>query len=125
MIEVFDLFKTEFIRSPIILVCPNNPIGRIRVITISIFQMILTYYNDKWRYYPAARIDILNYSKLFSIVKLYSFSFLTPMVRRYNKSRYNLAYKKAYLVEILNVGLYDTIFGNHILEKKKLNSNYL
>ncbi len=122
---MFDPFETEFIRSPIILVCPNNPIGRIRVITISIFQMILTYYNDKWRHHPTIRIDVLDYNDPFPIAKLYSFNFPTPVIQHYNKDKRNLAYKKAYLVEVPDIGLYNTIFGNYILKKSKPNFNNL
>ncbi len=125
MIEIFDPFETEFIYSPIILVCPNDLIGRIKVVAISIFQMILACYNNKWRYRPTIRIDVLDYSDLFPIVKLYSFNFLTPIVQHYNKDRCDLAYEKAYFVEVLNIGLYNIIFGNYILKKSKLNSNNL
>src|SRR6266699_435851 len=94
LIEMFDPFETEFIRNLIILVYPNDPIGRRRIVAISIFQIILTYHNNKWRYHPTVRIDTLDYNNSFPIVKLYSFNFLTPVIQRYNKSRYNLVYKK-------------------------------
>ncbi len=87
--------------------------------------MILTYYNDKWQYRLIIKIDVLNYSDLFPIVRLYSFNFFTSVVQYYNKGRYNLVYKKAYLVEIPDVGLYNIIFDNYILEKLKLNFNDL
>ncbi len=106
MIEVFDSFEIKFICSPIILVCPNDPIGRIRVITILIFQMILAYYNDKWRYRLIIRIDALDYSDPFPIIKLYGFNFLIPVVQYHNKSGCNLAYKKACFIEVSNVGFY-------------------
>jgi len=85
----------------------------------------LVYYNDKWRYRLTIRIDVLNYSDLFSIVKLYSFNFLTSVVRRYNKGGCDLTYKKAYFVEVLDVGFYDTMFSNYILEKSKPSFNDL
>jgi len=47
LIEVFDPFEIEFIRSPVIFVCPNDPIGWKKVVAIPIFKMVLTYYNDK------------------------------------------------------------------------------
>ncbi len=87
--------------------------------------MVLTYYNDKWRHRPTIRINILDYNNLFPIVKLYSFNFLTPVIRRHNKDGYNLAHKKIYFVKIPNIGLYNIIFGDHILEKLKLNFNDL
>src|SRR6266699_3260583 len=87
--------------------------------------MILAYYNDKWRYRPTTRIDTLDYSDLFPIARLYGFSFLTPVVRRYNKGGCDLAYEKACFVEILDVGLYNTMFGNYILEKSKPSPNDL
>ena len=125
LIEVFDSFETEFIYNPTIFVCFNDLIGWVKIVTILIFQMILAYYNDKWRYRLIIRIDILDYNNLFLIARLYSFSFLTPVVRCYNKSRYDLAYEKACLVEILDVGLYNIIFGNYILKKLKPNPNNL
>ena len=87
--------------------------------------MILACHNNKWRYRPTTKIDILDYNDPFPIAKLYGFSFLTSVVRYYNKDGYNLAYKKVYLVEILNIGLYDIIFGNYILKKSKPNPNNL
>ncbi len=87
--------------------------------------MILAYYNDKWRYYPTVRINILDYSDPFPIVRLYNFSFFIFIVRRYNKSRYDLVYKKACFVEILDVRFYDTMFGDYILEKSKPSFNNL
>jgi len=87
--------------------------------------MILTYYNNKWKHYPIIKIDILDYNDLFLFAKLYSFNFLTPVVQYYNKGRYDLAYKKTYFVEILNIRFYDTIFNNYILEKSKPNFNNL
>src|SRR6266699_5128857 len=93
LIEMFDLFETEFICSPIILIYLNDSIEQTKIIAISIFQMILTYYNDKWRYCPTIKIDVLDYSDPFPIVRLYGFNFPTPIVRRYNKYGYNLAYK--------------------------------
>jgi len=87
--------------------------------------MILACYNNKWRYCLTIRIDVLDYNDLFSIARLYSFNFLLPVVRHYNKDGYNLIYKKAYLVEILNIGFYNIMFDNYILEKLKLGSNNL
>src|SRR6266566_10009848 len=87
--------------------------------------MILVYYNNKWRHCPIIRIDVLDYNNLFLITKLYDFNFFILIVRYYNKSGYNLVYKKVCFVEVLNVGLYNIIFGNYILEKSKLNSNNL
>ncbi len=123
MIEIFDPFETKFIRNPTILACPNNPIGRTEVVVIPIFQMILACYNNKWQYRLTTKIDILNYNDLFSIVKLYSFSFLIPVVQYHNKDRYNLAYKKACFIEVLDIGFYNIMFGNYILEKSKPNLN--
>jgi len=125
LIEIFNPFEIEFIRSPIIFVYFNNPIGQIRIVVISILQIILAYYNDKWRYRSIIKIDTLNHNNLFPIVKLYSFNFLTPIVQHYNKDGYNLTYKKACLVEILDIGLYNIIFNNHILKKSKPNPNNL
>jgi len=87
--------------------------------------MVLTYYNNKWRYRPTTRIDTLDHSDPFLIARLYGFSFLMPVVRYYNKGGCNLAYEKVYLVEVLNVGLYNIMLGNHILEKSKPNPNDL
>ncbi len=87
--------------------------------------MIFTCYNDKWRYRPTIKINILDHNDLFPIARLYNFSFFTPVVWYYNKGGYDLAYKKAYLVEVLNIGFYNTMFGNHILEKLKSNLNDL
>ncbi len=125
MIKIFNLFETEFIYNPIILVYLNDPIGQIEIVAILIFQMILACYNDKWRYYLTIKIDVLDHSDLFPIVRLYNFSFLIPIVRHYNKDRYNLAYKKVYFVEVLNIGFYNIIFSNYILEKSKPNLNNL
>ncbi len=122
---MFDLFKTEFIYNLTILVYLNDSIGQIRIIAISILQMILTCHNDKWRYRSTIRIDVLNYNNLFPIARLYSFSFLIPVVRYYNKDGCNLAYEKVCLVEIPDVGFYNTIFGNYILEKSKPSFNNL
>ena len=77
---MFDLFETEFICNLTIFVCFNNSIGRTKIVTISILQMILTYYNNKWKYRLTIIINILNYNDPFSIVKLYSFNFLMPIV---------------------------------------------
>ncbi len=87
--------------------------------------MILTYYNNKQRYCSTIRIDILNYNNSFSIARLYSFNFFIPIIQHYNKSGYDLVYKKVYLVEIPDIGLYNIIFDNYILKKSKLNSNNL
>ncbi len=87
--------------------------------------MVLTYYNNKWKHRPTIRIDILNYSDPFPIARLYSFNFLISIVQYYNKDGYELIYKKACLVEIPNVGLYDIMFDNYILEKSKSSSNDL
>ncbi len=87
--------------------------------------MVLTCYNDKWRHRPTTRIDVLDYSNPFPIARLHGFSFLTPVVRCYNKGRCDLAYKKACFVEVPDIGLYDIIFGNHILEKLKSSLNDL
>ncbi len=87
--------------------------------------MGLTCYNDKWRYHLIIRIDVLNYSNPFPITRLYSFNFFTPVVRRYNKSGCDLTYEKACLVEVLDVGLYNIIFGDYILEKSKPSFNNL
>ncbi len=125
MIEIFNLFETEFIRSPIILVYPNDPIGQTRIVAIPIFQMILTYYNNKWRHRPTTRINALNHNDPFPIARLYSFNFPIPIVRHYNKNGYNLAYKKTCLVEIPDIGLYNIMLGNHILEKLKPSFNDL
>ncbi len=122
---MFDPFETEFIHSPTILVCPNDPIGRIGVIAISILQMILTYYNDKWRYRLTIKIDTLNYNDPFPIAKLYNFNFPMPVIQCYNKSGCNLAHKKACFIEVSDVGFYNTMFGNYILEKLKPNPNDL
>ena len=83
---MFNLFETEFIRSPAILVCFNSLVGRRKVVAISIFEIVLPYYN---------------------------------------KNGYYLAHKKTYLIEILDIGLYNIIFGNYILEKSKSNPNNL
>ena len=123
LIEIFNLFETEFIYNLIIFVYSNDLIGRIKVITISIFQMILTCYNNKWRHCPTIKINVLDYNNLFLIIRLYSFNFFTLVVQYYNKSGRDLVYKKACLVEIPNVGFYNIIFSNYILEKSKLNSN--
>ncbi len=125
LIEVFNLFETEFIYSLIILVYSNDLIGRIKVVAILIFQMILVYYNNKWRYRLTTKIDTLDYNNLFSIAKLYSFNFFIPVIRHYNKDKYNLTYKKVYFVEIPNIGFYNIIFDNHILKKSKSNFNNL
>jgi len=85
--------------------------------------MVLTYYNDKWKYRLIIRIDVLNHSDLFSIAKLYGFNFFTSVIRRYNKSGRDLAYKKTCFVEVPNVGFYNIMFGNYILEKSKPNFN--
>ncbi len=61
----------------------------------------------------------------FSIAKLYNFNFLIPVIQHYNKDRYNLTYKKAYLVEVPNVGFYNIIFSNHILKISKPSPNDL
>ncbi len=122
---MFNPFETEFIYNLIILVYSNDPIGWIRVVVISILQIILIYHNDKWQYRLIIKIDILNYSNLFPIARLYSFSFLISIVRCYNKGRCNLAYEKVYLVEVLDIGLYNTIFDNYILKKSKPSSNNL
>ncbi len=87
--------------------------------------MILTYYNNKWRYHLITRINILNYSDPFPIIRLYNFNYFIPVVQYYNKGGYDLAYKKAYFVEVLNIGLYNIIFGNYILEKSKPSLNDL
>ncbi len=87
--------------------------------------MILACYNDKWRYRPIIRINTLDHSNLFPIVKLYSFSFFMPIIQYYNKGGCNLAYKKVCFVEVLDVGFYNIMFGNYILEKSKLSSNDL
>ncbi len=125
LIEMFDLFEIEFIRSLTIFVCPNNPIGQIKVVAISIFHMILACYNNKWRHRPIIRIDALDYSDLFPIVRLYSFNFLMLVIRCYNKDGYDLVYKKACFVEVPDVGFYDIMFGNYILEKSKSSFNDL
>ncbi len=125
MIEVFDLFETEFIRSSTIFVCSNNLFGWKGVVTISIFQMILIYDNDKWRYCLTARINVLDYNDPFPIAKLYSFSFLTFIVRCHNKDGCDLTYKKAGLIEVPDIAFYNTVFGNYILEKSKPNLNDL
>ncbi len=77
---MFDLFETEFIYSLTILVCPNNLIGQKKVVTIPIFEMVLTYYNNKWKHRPTTKINALDYNDIFSIVRLYSFNFLIPVV---------------------------------------------
>jgi len=46
LIEMFDLFETEFIYNSTIFVSSNNSIGRRRIVTILIFEMVLTYYNN-------------------------------------------------------------------------------
>ncbi len=125
LIEVFDLFETEFICSSTIFVYFNDLVGWKGVVAISIFKIVLIYYNDKWRYRPTIRIDALNHSDPFPIAKLYNFNFLTPVVWHYNKDRCNLIYKKAYFIEVLNVRFYNIIFDNYILEKLKPNFNYL
>ena len=122
---MFDLFETEFIHNPTILVCLNNSIGRRKIIIISIFKMILTYYNNKWKYRPTIKINVLDHSDPFPITKLHNFNFLIPVVRCYNKDGYDLAYKKVYLVEVLNIGLHNIIFDNYILKKSKSNPNNL
>src|SRR6266699_7214124 len=125
LIEVFDLFETEFICSSTIFVYFNDLVGWKGVVAISIFKIVLIYYNDKWRYRPTIRIDALNHSDPFPIAKLYNFSFPTPVVQRYNKGGCDLAYEKACLIEVPDVGLYDTMFGNYILEKSKPSPNDL
>jgi len=87
--------------------------------------MVLTYYNNKWRHRLTIRIDVLNHSDLFPIARLYGFNFPILVVQCHNKDGYDLAYEKAYLVEIPDIGLYNTIFSNHILEKSKPNPNNL
>ena len=87
--------------------------------------MILTCDNNKWRYRLIVKINVLNYNNPFLIIKLYNFNFFISVVQRYNKSRYNLVYKKIDLIEVLNVKLYNIIFGNYILEKSKPNLNNL
>src|SRR6266699_3397660 len=122
---MFNLFETEFICSLIIFVYFNNPIGRKKVVIISIFKMVLIYYNNKWRYRPITRIDALNHSDLFPIVRLYNFNFPISIIQCYNKCGYNLAYKKIYFIEVLDIGLYNTIFNNYILKKSKPNPDDL
>jgi len=87
--------------------------------------MILICHNNKWRYRPIIRIDVLDYNDSFQIARLYNFNFLILIVRHYNKDGYNLVYKKVYLVEVLDIGLYNIMFGNYILEKSKPNFNDL
>ncbi len=87
--------------------------------------MILICYNNKWQYRLTTKIDTLDYNDLFPIIRLYSFNFPIPVVQRYNKDGYDLAYKKIYLVEIPDVGLYNIIFDNYILEKSKSSPNNL
>ncbi len=95
------------------------------VIAIPIFKMVLTYYNNKWQHRLTIRIDVLDYSNPFSIARLYSFNFSILVIQRYNKGGYDLVYKKACFVEIPDVGFYDTMFGDYILEKSKLSLNDL
>ena len=125
LIEMFDPFKIEFIHSPIIFVCLNDPIGWKRVVAIPIFKIVLTCYNNKWRYRSTIRIDVLDYNDSFPIAKLHSFNFFTPVVQRYNKGRCDLVYKKVYFVEIPDIGFYNIMFDNYILEKSKPNLNNL
>jgi len=125
LIEIFDLFEIEFICSLVILVCFNDLIERRGVVTILIFEIVLICYNNKWRHRSTIRIDVLDYNNLFSIIKLYIFNLFTPVIQHYNKSGYNLVYKKAYLVKILNIGFYNTILSNYILGKSKPNFNDL
>src|SRR6266566_4781319 len=94
LIEVFDLFETEFICSLTIFVYSNDLIGWRGVVVISIFEMVLICYNNKWKYCSIIRINVLDYNDLFLIVKLYSFSFFMSVVRRYNKGGYDLVYCK-------------------------------
>ncbi len=122
---MFDPFEIEFIYNPTIFACLNDLIKRKKIVTISIFKIVLIYYNNKWKHCPTIRINVLNYNDPFLIAKLYNFNFLTPVVWYYNKDKYNLAYKKIYLVEIPNVGLYNIIFSNYILKKSKPNLNNL
>src|SRR6266699_2890790 len=117
LIEMFDLFEIEFIRNPTILICSNNLIGQKKIVAISIFKIVLTYYNNKWRHRPTTKIDTLDHNDLFPIARLHNFNFPIPIVQHYNKGRCDLVYKKAYLVEIPDIGFYNTIFNNHILEK--------
>ena len=67
----------------------------------------------------------MNYSDPFPIARLYDFNFFILVVRHYNKGGYDLAYEKAYLVEVPDVGLYNIMFGNYILEKLKPSFNNL
>ncbi len=87
--------------------------------------MILAYHNDKWQHRPTTKINTLDYNDPFPIAKLYGFNFPIPVVQHHNKSGYNLAYEKAYLVEVPDIRLYNTIFGNYILKKSKPNLNNL
>ena len=83
------------------------------------------YNNNKWQYRSTVRINTLNHNDLFPIAKLYSFNFLIFIVQYYNKGKYDLAYEKAGLIEILNIIFYNIIFNNYILKKSKSNFNYL
>ncbi len=87
--------------------------------------MVLTCYNDKWKYCLTIRIDILDHNNPFPIIKLYNFNFFTPVIEYYNKNGYNLVYKKVCFVEIPNIGFHNIIFSNYILEKLKLSFNDL
>src|SRR6266566_6970604 len=120
LIEIFNLFETEFIRSPTILVCPSNLFKWKKVIVILILQIILIYDNDKWQYRLTVKINILDYNDPFSIARLYGFSFPMSIVRYHNKDGYDLAYEKAGFIEIPDIVLYNIIFGNYILEKPQL-----
>ncbi len=47
LIEIFDLFEIKFIYSSTILIYFNDLVKQKEVVIISIFKIILTYYNKK------------------------------------------------------------------------------
>jgi hypothetical protein len=71
--------------------------------------------DQKWKDIPTFAIRTNNYYRLFPITWLYSFSSTTSIGIYNNYPRYDLAYYKTGLVEVIEIAVYYIIFRSYIL----------
>jgi hypothetical protein len=71
--------------------------------------------DQKWRDILTFAIRTNNCCRLFPIAWLYSFSSTTSIGTYNNHPRYDLAYYKAGLVEVIEIAVHYIIFRPHIL----------
>ena len=115
-IEMFYSIQAHFIISLSIISWLDNPIIWKTWFCISIGEMISTFNNHKRKNILAWCINTFNYCRLFSIIRLYNFSFFILFWIYNDKKNGNYIYHKANFIKIIEIFKLYFIFPYYIVQ---------